>query len=78
MKMSPARYPASASPPRRSLECWFFVFSCLEKIFYSSEGAEDPGVLEIVELDGTRTMVHLMEPIPLSIRLARSHSLARP
>ncbi|NNE66346.1 MAG: DUF5335 family protein [Pyrinomonadaceae bacterium] len=49
-----------------------------EKVYYSCEGDADPGVLEIVELDGTKTMIHLLEPLPLSIRVARSHSMARP
>ena len=48
-----------------------------EKVLFK-EGVDDSKpVVEIVEIDGTKTIVHLLEPVPKSVRIATPQDLAR-
>lgn len=45
------------------------------KIAYLSEEEKAGGVVEIEEMDGTKTLIHIIEPMPLVINYAESHEI---
>ncbi|MDH3494217.1 MAG: DUF5335 domain-containing protein [Acidobacteriota bacterium] len=48
-----------------------------QRINYMAEEAGVAGVVEIVEGDGTRTMVHIIEPLPFKIGALRARQIAK-
>ncbi len=45
------------------------------KIAYMSEEDSPSGVVEIEEMDGTQTLVHIIQPMPLVVRYVKSQEI---
>ncbi len=46
------------------------------RILYSGEGKNPGGIIEFEETDGTKTLVHIIQPMPLPVKYAENTEIA--